>query len=204
MKIIAIRTGAIIENAYIILNEERNECIVIDPGDDAERILAAITGSVKAILLTHGHFDHIGAVREIKEATGARVYIHAADAPMLLDSKENLSAVFGMNVTAPAADVILSGRDVIECAGMTVKVIYTPGHSMGSVCYIIGDCLFSGDTIFYMYVGRTDFPSSSEAMLRSSIINALGTLKENYKIYPGHGIATTLDFEKKNNIFLYE
>lgn len=204
MKIFTVRTGDMYENAHLVINEENNEALVVDPGADAERILGVLkreNASLKAILLTHGHFDHIGAVADLKDATGAEIYIHKNDESMLEDPNENLSSSFMIRVVACPADVVFSGDAIFSICGMTVKVLETPGHTMGSVCYMIEDCLFTGDTIFYLYVGRTDFSHSSDTMLRNSVVNVLGGLKENYTIYSGHGIKTTLDFEKENNIY---
>ncbi len=204
MKIIKLMTGDMFVNCYIIFNEDIKKAVLIDPGGSAEKILHNIEKNrlkITHILLTHGHFDHIGALKELKDATGAKICIHALDAPMLTDPSKNLSFITDLPVYAPPADILLNDGDIIKTGGMEITVIHTPGHSEGSVCYIIDGALFTGDTLFYMSVGRTDFPGCSFEKLSHSVNNILGKLDKDYTVYPGHGISSALNEEKSSNPF---
>jgi len=203
MKIITCTTGALAENCYIIYDSK--VAAVIDPGDDADVILDIIDKNgleVKYILLTHGHFDHIGAVKEIKDKTGALVCIHKEDAFMLVDSAKNLSSFMGELFKTDEADILLRDGSVIDLDGIEIKVLHTPGHTPGGVCYLAGDVMFSGDTLFFMSIGRSDFPYSDPGALDHSLNCVIKSLEKDYKVYPGHGDPTTLSFEKCNNPYL--
>lgn len=204
MKIITLQTGELFVNCYIVFKEGKNEAIAIDPGGSEDKIFYKLQQNnltITHILLTHGHFDHIGAVRAIKEKYGAKICIHKSDAAMLADPAKNLSVFIDNPVIEPSADILLQDKQMLNAGGMDVKVLHTPGHSEGSVCYMIEDALFTGDTLFYMSVGRTDFPGCSMEKMMHSLTHVLGVLKENYTVYPGHGISSTLDEEKCNNPF---
>lgn len=203
MNIISKVVGDLQENCYIVF--ENKDAVVIDPGADAQKIMNILKEKdlhLTHILLTHGHFDHIGAVGEIKRQTGAQLCIHFDDSDMLKSPDKNLSVFVGGSFQTDAADLYLYDGQIIETGGMRIKVIATPGHTPGGVCFEIGDSLFSGDTLFRFSVGRTDFPGSSAVKLDNSLTQVLGNLKKNYFVYPGHGPATTLDEEKENNPFL--
>lgn len=202
MEVKCVINGPICTNTYIIINN--NECIVIDPAYDYNLISSETNGKVvTAVLLTHGHFDHIGAVSEYNKLR-VNVYIHKEDYNKL-DELESKARMFGINITGKAkANKILIGNETIELAGLSIKVIHTPGHSIGSVCYIIEDNIFSGDTLFYNSYGRVDFVDGDFYSIKNSIINKLFTLKGDYKVYPGHDKATTLNFERENNPIQYE
>ena len=203
MNIISKVVGDLQENCYIVF--ENNIAVVIDPGADAGKIFNVLKEKnlkTTHILLTHGHFDHIGAVGEIKRQTGAKLCIHFDDSDMLKSPDKNLSVYVGGSFHTDAADMYLYDGQIIETGGMQIKVITTPGHSPGGVCFEIGDSLFTGDTLFRLSVGRTDFPGSSTAKLDHSVTQVLGKLKKNYFVYPGHGPTTTLDEEKELNPFM--
>ena len=173
MRIEELTVGIVQTRCYILSSEDRQECIVIDPGDEAERIRKAAGGKkIAAILLTHGHFDHIGAVEALYSAEngGPRIVIHALDAPMLDDPVLNAGMGFlRRKITAPEATDKVREGDELELAGLKVKVLHTPGHTPGSVCYLIEGELFTGDTLFESGWGRTDLPGGSGEQMAASL-----------------------------------
>jgi glyoxylase-like metal-dependent hydrolase (beta-lactamase superfamily II) len=196
--------GPIQANCFILGYEETGEAVVIDPGDEAQRILAALRQhnlTLKTIINTHGHFDHVGGNKALQEASGAPILIHGGDAPMLAHLADS-AAVWGMRVeNSPAPDRLLEDGEEIALGAITLKVIHTPGHSPGGISLFTPGHLFVGDTLFAGSIGRTDFPGGDYAALISSVRNRLFVLGDDVRVYPGHGPATTLGREKQFNPF---
>lgn len=187
----------------VILSDENGSLAVIDPGDEAPRLLARLQESgetVVAILLTHAHFDHLLAVRELQEATGAPLYVHAADAAALTDAELSLIPPSRLPYSL-TADRLLSDGDTVTVGELVLEVLHTPGHTPGSCCYRCGDLLVTGDTLFRGSVGRTDFPGGSTAALFNSL-RRLAALPETLRVIAGHGEETTLGRECRCNPYL--
>lgn len=184
MNIKTMVLGPIQTNCYII-STDKNNAVVIDCGDEAKKVLDFTEKqglTIKKILLTHGHFDHMGAVAEIVKKTGATVYIHNDDKPMLSSSKLSLSSFTPEFVFNPVSEAqTIDEGDIITQDELEFKVIHTKGHTKGGVCYICGDCMFSGDTLFYGNVGRTDFPGGSFKEIIESV-QRLAKLDGDFKV----------------------
>lgn len=199
--------GPLEVNCYLISPAPGHEALVIDPGDDGEMILERIHGSrltLKYILNTHGHFDHVGANRALKEATGAEILIHEKDAPLLTIAGEHAKS-FGLTADdSLPADRFLRHQERIEMGGLSFQVLATPGHSEGGVCFLMDKILFSGDTLFAGSIGRTDLPGGSFRQIMISIQEVILPLDPSLSIYPGHGPHTTIGKEKRTNPFLLE
>ena len=201
MKTITFHTTALETNTYLVLNGER--AFVVDPGADADRILAAAEAEgakIEWVLLTHAHFDHIGGVAELQRA-GAQVVLHRDDLG-IVSSFKNLAFYAGVKVEKFVPDVTVSGGETLDVAGVKVRVIHTPGHTPGGVCYVADDVIFTGDTLFELSYGRTDFPTGSFKELKNSVLNKLFVLPGDYRLLPGHGAPTTLAFEREHNPIL--
>lgn len=190
-------------NCYIVSNRETKECVVIDPASSAERIRDTINQkgyTLKAILLTHGHFDHIGGVKRLKRFFDVPVLAAEAEKPILINTAANLSGEFGEDCSLEA-DAYLQDGEELSPAGFPIKTILTPGHTCGGMCYYISEdgVLFCGDTLFLESVGRTDFPTGNMSELVHSVETKLFVLPEDTVVYPGHGSYTSIGFEKQNN-----
>jgi len=208
MKVIAMPVGELAANCYIVYCENTKKAVVIDPGAEGQRVLNRIQYEglkVEYILLTHGHFDHIGAVKFLKEQVGATVAIHSGDAEALTDASINLSAFMGEHSVQVPPDLLLKERDVLTIGDIKMEVLHTPGHSEGSACFVVNSpvkAVFTGDTLFQGSIGRSDFPGGSYDQLISSIKDKLMVLGDDYTIYPGHGLKSTIGTERTANPFI--
>jgi len=196
--------GPFASNCYIVGSQSNKEGMIIDPGDEAKQILKRVKDlelDIKFIVLTHGHIDHTGALKEVREVTGAKVAIHADDAKSL--KVQSLSRIFGLSYpTPPPPDRLLKDGDSIDVGGMHFEVLHTPGHTPGGICLLGEGVVFSGDTLFNYGIGRTDLPGGNYSQLMNSLQTRLMTLPDNTVVYPGHGAATTISAERKGNPFL--
>lgn len=192
-------------NCYLAVNEETKEAFIVDPAFDAGSIASRLDkfqARPSAILLTHGHFDHIGAAAELKKHYDIPILAAAEEEEVLTDSSKNLTAYFGTPYGIKADRYLEDGERLTQ-AGFEVEVILTPGHTSGGVCYYLPNekVLFSGDTLFCESIGRTDFPTGSASKLRRSVQGLLERLPGETKVYPGHEMPTDIGHEKKYNPF---
>lgn len=202
----AIPCGPLQVNCYLLGEEGTDMAVAIDPAE-AERVQAYLEENglrLSHILLTHGHFDHIGGVAALQETYGAEVCIHRADAHMLQDSSANGALMLGTRIAPSRADVLLEDGDTVQAEGFSLRAIHTPGHTPGGVCYLLQEpaALFTGDTLFQMSVGRSDLAGGDEHALFESILNKLFVLPGEYAVYPGHMGSTTLLHEREYNPFV--
>lgn len=193
-------------NAYILHSDESDACVAVDPAEAAP-IQAYLTKkglSLSHILLTHGHFDHIGGAAELRNTYSAKVCIHTEDADLLRSGDSALAALFGVPASPCEADRLLLNEDSIETDGMRITVLHTPGHTPGGVCFLLeqAQAMFTGDTLFRLSIGRSDLPGANEQLLYHSIANKLCSMQGDYAVYPGHMRASTLSFERTHNPFL--
>ncbi len=205
MKIFKYSVGVMGTNAYIIIDEETMQAALVDPGDEPEKLLYAIASknaSLSYIILTHAHFDHILALPELKNKTGASLLVHKYDAPMLADNSLNLLSRFSVrDMVFPCPDRLLNDGDAIRLGKSEIKVIHTPGHTQGSICLTVDNDLISGDTLFRESIGRYDFPGGDYEVIMASL-QKIKALDIKGKIYPGHGMSTTLEHELNYNTYL--
>ena len=207
MKVGKFVLGPVATNCYIGINEETKECFIVDPATCPPEFVSYIKNAgltVKAVLLTHGHFDHIMGLDALLKEFPVPVYAHEAERDVLESEQLNSSAsMLGQPYSFSGADYV-TNRQELRIAGFEIRVIYTPGHTIGGCCYYIEKekALFSGDTLFRGSVGRTDLPTGSMGQLVSSVRDRLFVLPDDTKVYPGHMEETTIGYEKKYNPFI--
>jgi len=197
--------GPFMVNCYLVGCETTHDAMIIDPGDMGDMVLERareLNLQVKHIINTHGHADHIKDNGLVKDRTGAPIWIHRLDAPMLPVPNHNLSAFFGFSISSPPADKFLEDGQEFKLGDLSFKIIHTPGHSPGGVCLLHDKILFCGDTLFCESIGRTDLPGGDFNALEQSIRNRIYTLDDDVTVYPGHGPATLVGFEKHSNPFV--
>lgn len=198
--------GPVCTNCYLLVNHKTGELLVVDPGDQAQLIEKQIekTGAKPvAILLTHGHFDHAGAAEEFADKYQISIYAHEAERETLEDPGLNLCGMIGEHKVY-RADIFVKDEEVLNLAGFSIRVFFTPGHTIGGCCYYIADekILFSGDTLFQESVGRTDFPRGSASDLIRAIREKLMPLPDDVTVYTGHDESTLIGYERMHNPYL--
>ena len=199
--------GPVQTNCFFLINEDTKEVLIIDPADRAQKIIEWINSEglkPVAILLTHGHFDHIMGMAGVKNEYHIPVYASKDEVEVLANPQLNVSTMMGAYISLTADELFADG-DVLELAGMKLKVISTPGHTIGSVCFYMEEekVLISGDTLFEASVGRSDFPTGSSRQLIESIKTRLFVLPDDTDVFPGHGGTTSIAYEKAHNPFIY-
>lgn len=197
---LAIADDGFETNTYIVTDETTGETAVVDPSLPEEKLFEKLKDkNVKYILITHGHYDHIGGVNFIKERTGAKAVVHKEDVEMLCDPNKN----YGENIAPTYAEILVEDGSEIPFGNTTIKVLHTPGHTKGGVCYLFNDdrVMFSGDTLFRLTAGRTDL-YGGDARTELMSLAKIADLDGDYKVYPGHDQSTTLDFEREYNRYM--
>ena len=205
MQIETIIVGPFEVNCYLVLDPQTRDGVIIDPGGEKEKILEHVKGLTMkplAILLTHGHGDHIAALEAVKSEFQIPHYVGKGDEPLLASPSENVSAFYGFPIICPPADFVVNDGESIRLGKLEFSVFATPGHTPGGVCYSTGKNLFCGDTLFQSSIGRTDLPGGNYEQLINSIERNILTLPDDIICYPGHGPATTVGQERKFNPFL--
>ncbi|MBE6722389.1 MAG: MBL fold metallo-hydrolase [Ruminococcaceae bacterium] len=203
MQIECISGGPLPTNCYLLTDEETGKTAVIDPGFYNSQLEKAVQKhQVVMILLTHGHFDHITGVKKLAVETGAKIYMDAADSDFPMKPELNLSSAMGLDAIEPfVPDVQLHDGSTIELGSLQIKVMHTPGHTRGGCCYLVGETLFSGDTLMCGTVGRTDLPTGSYEEIRKSV-QRLRDLPGEWRVLPGHEFETKLSWERSNNPYM--
>lgn len=205
MLIETLVVGPLQVNCFIIACEVTRLALVVDPGDDAERILATLAArklKVVSVVNTHGHFDHVGGNRRLVEVTGAELLLHEADLPILRRARDHAAGYGLVSAGSSEPTRMLKGGELLEVGELKIQIIATPGHSPGGIALSVGGHLFAGDTLFADSVGRTDLPGSNHADLVKSIRSKLFTLPDATVVHPGHGPDTTIGHEKRHNPFV--
>lgn len=205
MRIESFQVGIMGANCYILIDEKSKSSVMIDAGGDARRIKRFLESEgleLKAIFLTHGHMDHIEAVPEFKEAYDCKIYGHLDDEDMFKDPVLNLSDRFNGYSISFITDELVADGEIIEIDSFKIKAIHTPGHTKGGVCYLVDNKLFTGDTLFYASIGRSDLYGGDSHVLQQSIKNKLFTLPPDTVVLPGHGKPTVISFEVTNNPYV--
>lgn len=204
--------GMVQTNCYIVINDETKECFIIDPGASAKQLVEKIKEdnlTPVAILLTHGHFDHVAAAEDLAKEFNIRIYAHEAEESTLKYPDKNVSWMVGCEESY-RADIFLKDDEAITLAGFEIKVLHTPGHTEGGCCYYVADeaVVFTGDTLFAQSVGRTDFPGGSMSQIVHSIreklmtLNEAGNIETDIMVYPGHNEPTTIETERMENPYV--
>ncbi|MGI6712938.1 MAG: MBL fold metallo-hydrolase [Bacillota bacterium] len=205
MIIKTLQVGMIGTNCYIVACSNTKEAAVIDPGDEAQRIMKTVKEnglSVSVIINTHGHWDHVGGNNELFQLTGVPVLIHEKDASFLAEEKLNLGTFIGKKSSSHMADQLLKEGDQVKVGNLSFSILHTPGHTPGGISIVGKNVVFVGDTLFAGSIGRTDLPGGGFDILIRSIKDKLFSLDDSYIVYPGHGPSTTIGWERKNNPFL--
>lgn len=206
LKVEGYPVGYMATNCYLVTDSQSGERFIVDPGmfdGSLKRLLESVKeGELKYILLTHGHFDHIMGIYDVQQKYGGKIVVHEKDADCFTNEEKSLLDTFDFDGKLPEkADIVVRDGDVLPFADGKIEVMHTPGHTEGSVCYLIEDKIFSGDTLFYGSVGRTDFKTGSYDDIIKSV-KRLASLDGDRKVYPGHNMLTTLDNERKHNVYL--
>ena len=204
LRVYGMEVGPLAENTYIVEHVESRKAAVVDPGDEGEEILERIAErgiTLDKILLTHGHFDHVGAVRTLRERTGARIHVHPEEVERMRTAGRQ-GGMFGLSVqNPPAPDVLVREGDTVELGDQEFRVLHTPGHTPGHVTFLTGGMAFVGDLIFAGSIGRTDLPGGSFDDLIRAVREKIFTLPDRTVLFPGHGPATTVGEERRSNPF---
>jgi glyoxylase-like metal-dependent hydrolase (beta-lactamase superfamily II) len=198
--------GPLENNCFIVIEEASKECFITDPGDEPDRIMDFINENklkVKYLICTHAHFDHVGAVPELKKETGARIVIHKDDLPIYESSQEHAS-MWGFEIDPmPRPDMFVADGDSVDIGNLRFEILHTPGHSPGGICIFGEGVVITGDTLFAGSVGRTDLPGGDILKLKASF-KRLMSMSDGIKVLPGHGPETTIGREKTENFFASE
>ncbi|MDD3731848.1 MAG: MBL fold metallo-hydrolase [candidate division Zixibacteria bacterium] len=206
-KVKTLVVGPFMVNCYLYWDDHTGDGVIIDPGDEGEVIIEAVRKAgfkPRAILITHGHIDHIAAVSQVKDEFALPLYIGRGEEPLLADPVSNASAFFNAPLVVPAPDFLLADEEVFKIGSLVFRVLATPGHTPGGICYLDESegLVFCGDTLFQGSIGRTDLPGGSYAQLIDSIEKKLLTLPDNITCLSGHGPGTTIGAERHSNPFL--